>query len=677
MTSPIRPLLARLQHWLGRSVRHKLLAMALLPLAVVLPLLLVALLVWSGVVYDRLLITKVRSDLAVAYGYFDQVLNKVDSGTQGVAESLDLYMALKGQLNLAVDDETQLSGRTALNALLIEERTRLNLDFLRFESAQDPALNPQQTHESHAQLVVYEARTIEQIAPHLMDRLNIPLVATRNAAPSSRTTEDRAMLVYAKHPVRNPQGQLLGWIQGGILLNQNLAFIDHINQIVYPQGSLPFGSQGTATLFLDDVRITTNVRLFQQERAIGTRVSQSVRERVLTQGQTWLDRAFVVDDWYVSAYQPLTDAQGQRIGMLYVGYLERPFRWVRLGLIGLIGLLFAGVMALAAVFSLRWARSIFRPVEQMNHTMLAIEQGQSQARVGPIAAQDELGALANHLDELLNVVDHNTQRLQQWAQTLDHKVQTRTRELELTNASLRQAQQQLVKSEKLAAIGQLTASIAHEINNPIAVMQGNLDLIRHELGEHATPIAAELKLLDAQIERMRLIVTQLLQYSRPTEFAGYVSGIDVNPVVNDCLVLVNQLLQQKHVQVHTDLQCHVTVQINRQELQQVVINLLINAIQAVPAKGGQVWLRSYAWKRGIDEIGACIEIEDNGSGLAPDVRERLFTPFVTTKNDGNGLGLWISQSLMERYGGKIELTTSQMGSGACLKVCIYKEPQTP
>lgn len=677
MTSPIRPLLARLQHWLGRSVRHKLLAMALLPLAVVLPLLLVALLVWSGVVYDRLLITKVRSDLAVAYGYFDQVLNKVDSGTQGVAESLDLYMALKGQLNLAVDDETQLSGRTALNALLIEERTRLNLDFLRFESAQDPALNPQKTHESHAQLVVYEARTIEQIAPHLMDRLNIPLVATRNAAPSSRTTEDRAMLVYAKHPVRNPQGQLLGWIQGGILLNQNLAFIDHINQIVYPQGSLPFGSQGTATLFLDDVRITTNVRLFQQERAIGTRVSQSVRERVLTQGQTWLDRAFVVDDWYVSAYQPLNDAQGQRIGMLYVGYLERPFRWVRLGLIGLIGLLFAGVMALAAVFSLRWARSIFRPVEQMNHTMLAIEQGQSQARVGPIAAQDELGALANHLDELLNVVDHNTQRLQQWAQTLDHKVQTRTRELELTNASLRQAQQQLVKSEKLAAIGQLTASIAHEINNPIAVMQGNLDLIRHELGEHATPIAAELKLLDAQIERMRLIVTQLLQYSRPTEFAGYVSGIDVNPVVNDCLVLVNQLLQQKHVQVHTDLQCHVTVQINRQELQQVVINLLINAIQAVPAKGGQVWLRSYAWKRGIDEIGACIEIEDNGSGLAPDVRERLFTPFVTTKNDGNGLGLWISQSLMERYGGKIELTTSQMGSGACLKVCIYKEPQTP
>lgn len=651
--------------------------MALLPLAVVLPLLLVALMIWSGVVYDRLLTTKVRSDLAVAHGYFDQVLSEVGGGTQGVAQSLDLYLALTGQLQMHLEDDTHLSGRSALNALLIQERNRLQLDFLRFLPWQNGSANHDMVLSSQAQLLVYSRDQIAELAPHLLEQLNIALLPTRNAAPTTRDTEDRAMLMYAQYPVRSPQGILMGWMQGGILLNQNLAFIDHINRIVYPQGSLPFGSQGTATLFLDDVRITTNVRLFQQERAIGTRVSQSVRERVLTQGQTWLDRAFVVDDWYVSAYQPLTDAQGQRIGMLYVGYLERPFRWVRLGLLALIGFLFVGVMALAAAFSLRWAGSIFRPVEQMNQTMLAVEHGQAQARVGPVAAQDELGALANHLDALLDVVDHNTQRLQQWAQTLDHKVQERTRELELTNASLRQAQQQLVKSEKLAAIGQLTASIAHEINNPIAVMQGNLDLIRHDLGEQATPVAAELKLIDAQIERMRLIVTQLLQYSRPTEFAGYVNAIDVNPVVQDCLVLVNQLLHQKQVHVITDLQCDTPVQMNRQELQQVVINLLINAIQAVPVQGGTVWLRTRNWVSEDQVVGAWIEVEDNGSGFAPHVRERVFTPFVTTKNDGNGLGLWISQSLMERYGGKVEIAPNQTSTGACLRVCIYQEPQTP
>ncbi len=118
----------------------------------------------------------------------------------------------------------------------------------------------------------------------------------------------------------------------------------------------------------------------------------------------------------------------------------------------------------------------------------------------------------------------------------------RTRELEASNASLQQAQQQLVKSEKLAAIGQLTASIAHEINNPIAVMQGNLDLIRDTLGSHAQPVKGELKLLDEQVERMRLIVTQLLQYARPTEYAGYVETLDLNRTVDDCLVLVAHLL---------------------------------------------------------------------------------------------------------------------------------------
>ena len=169
----------------------------------------------------------------------------------------------------------------------------------------------------------------------------VNLVATRGAAPTSRVVEDRALVLLSSRPVRNLKGQLLGYVQGGVLLNRNLAFIDHINEIVYPKGALPFGSQGTATLFLDDVRVSTNVRLFgseQDERAIGTRVSQSVREAVLRDGRTWLDRAFVVNDWYVSAYQPLLDGKGQRVGMLYVGFSEAPFRWLKYSVLASIGL---------------------------------------------------------------------------------------------------------------------------------------------------------------------------------------------------------------------------------------------------------------------------------------------------------------------------------------------------
>jgi C4-dicarboxylate-specific signal transduction histidine kinase len=417
------------------------------------------------------------------------------------------------------------------------------------------------------------------------------------------------------------------------------------------------------------------VRLFKDERAIGTRVSQVVSDAVLRRGSTWLDRAFVVNDWYVSAYEPLVDGRGQRVGMLYVGYLEQPFRFVKYGMLAAIGIIFLVVMTMAALFSLRWARSIFAPVEQMNRTMQQVEAGRSSARVGPVDAQDEIGTLAARLDHLLDVIDEKTRSLQRWADELDHKVAARTRELAASNASLRHAQQQLVKSEKLAAIGQLTASIAHEINNPIAVIQGNLDLMRETLGSQALPVAAELKLLDEQIERMRLIVTQLLQYARPTEYAGYVEALSTDRVMDECLVLVGHLLGKTRIDVVKQYGATRRVGINRQELQQVLLNLMINAIQAMP-EGGRLVLRTHDWIHEGVACGVVLEVQDSGPGLLPKVRERLFRPFFTTKSDGNGLGLWISQGLVERYGGSIEAENAPEG-GAVLRVRLLTEPQVP
>lgn len=664
MTSP--PAQGERSRWIERSVRNKLLAMALAPLLVVLPLLVAALLIWGNAAYDQLLITKVRSDLAVARGYFDQVRAEVGGGTESVAASHALLRAL------------QAGDPTALRQLLTASRERLGLDFLDVAPA-DALPLPSGTASAGSRvagLEVLAPAQFEQLAPQLRDRPQVPIVPTRNAAPSSRTVENRAMVMLASSVVTDDRGRVIAHLRGGILLNHNLPFIDHINRIVYPEGSLPLDSQGTATLFMDDVRVTTNVRLFQDQRAVGTRVSQAVSEAVLQRGGTWLDRAFVVDDWYVSAYEPLQDVHGQRIGMLYVGYLEKPFRLVKYSMLGIIGAIFLLVMALSALFSLRWARSIFRPVEQMNLAMQRVEEGDTGARVGPVAARDELGALANHLDQLLDVIDEKTRVLQQWASQLDAKVAERTSELAQSNTALQQAQQQLVKSEKLAAIGQLTASIAHEINNPIAVMQGNLDLMRETLGPHAGPVAAELKLLDEQVERMRIIVTQLLQYARPTEYAGYVESIDVNRTLEDCLVLVTHLLAHTRIAVARDLQASARAGINRQELQQVVINLLVNAIQAM-ADGGTLTLRTRDWVGADGLPGVVLTVEDTGPGLETQTLERLFRPFFTTKNDGNGLGLWISQGLVERYGGTLTARNRQPPPGAAFEVRLYTEPQAP
>jgi two-component system, NtrC family, sensor kinase len=220
-------------------------------------------------------------------------------------------------------------------------------------------------------------------------------------------------------------------------------------------------------------------------------------------------------------------------------------------------------------------------------------------------------------------------------------VAERTRELA-------DAQQQLVRSEKLAAIGQLTASIAHEVNNPIAVIQGNLDLLRELLGAEAERVRPEFRLLDEQVERMRLIVTQLLQFARPTEYAGYAEPVDSARVVEDCLVLVGHLLAKTHIVLERDLRATRLPVLNRQELQQVLVNLLVNAIHAMP-EGGRLRLAS----RDVEADAIEIEVSDTGLGLGPELLRELFKPFVTRKKDGTGLGLWISRSLVERYGGEL------------------------
>jgi two-component system, NtrC family, sensor kinase len=653
----------RFRDW---PIRSKLLAMVLLPLLVVLPLLGLLLLVWGNSALDQLLVTKVRSDLAVAHGYFERMLAQVGASTGAVADSQALNDALRR------DDAP-----AAVRALLQRLREREGLDFIQMRGldgrlfASDwatsgpalPWLEPA-PGRPQASVEVLAADQLQALASALRERVAVPLLPTQNAAPSSRQSEDRAMVAMAAAPVRDGSGRLLGHLQAGMLLNRNLPFIDHLNDIVYPEGSLPWGSHGTATLFLDDVRISTNVRLFGgegRERAIGTRVSGTVREVVLGRGHTWLDRAFVVSDWYVSGYEPIADNLGRRVGMLYVGFLERPFNWLKYGLLATIGLIFFSVMIAASIVSLRWARSIFWPLEQMSGTMERVEAGEAQARVGGVDSQDEIGRLADHFDQLLDTLEGQAQALRRWNAELDAKVAERSQALEA-------AQRQLVRAEKLAAVGQLTAGVAHEINNPIAVIQGNLDLLRELLGPAADAGRPELQLIDQQIERMRLIVTQLLQFARPTEYAGYVEPLAPAEALEGCLLLVAHLLAQSRITLRRAFTATLTVGFNRHELQQVLVNLLVNAIQAMP-DGGVLTLGCADWPdgRGVD-----ITVADTGPGMPDELLAKLFQPFVTRKADGTGLGLWISQNLVERYGGEIRAANRPEG-GALITVALHVE----
>ena len=657
------------------SIRIRLLLLALMPLGIALPAMVAVLANWGGQYFDSLLVTKVRSDLAVAHGYYERVREGVGRSVDALAGSSRLQQALTGS---GATDTKQL-------ATLIQDAKQMQgLDFLDFwpvdrgrEMAGEwPVLASALAGAVRTETEIVPAESLQRIDPQLAELAVTPILPTVGAAPDTRQQETRGLVIHGAAPVRDNAGQLLGVLAGGVLLNKNLQFIDRLNGIVYPEGALPLGSAGTATLFLGDVRVATNVRLFAGERAIGTRVSAAVHEAVLDQGRTWLDRAFVVNDWYVSAYEPLLDSKGTRIGMLYVGFLEGPFEAAKRSALGVVVALFGLVMLIAGVFAVLWARRVFKPIERMHATMHAIERGDVDARVGPVHSHDELAVVASHFDQLLDRLHAQTNSLKRWGESLDGEVARRTAELERAVADLKAAQSQLVMNEKLAAIGQLTAGVAHEVNNPVAVIQGNLEVLRDILGPAAEPVAPEIKLIHEQVHRIRLIVAKLLQFARPQDYVGYLEPVAPRQLIQDSLLLVGHLLKKGNVAIeqHVDSSRHVVC--NRNELQQVLINLMVNAIQAMPA-GGVLTLGIEDWDEADMPVGLKLVVGDTGPGLSEAEQARLFKPFYTArKPDGTGLGLWVSLSLVERYGGRITVH-SVAGSGSRFTIWLRAEPLVP
>ncbi|WP_238368407.1 sensor histidine kinase [Mesobacterium pallidum] len=636
-----------------RSVRLRLLILALAPLILLMPLLLLLGMTRWTADYDKVLIANVESDLRIAEQYLARLMADTGEELHGMAGSVAFAEMLE-------------QGAEAQAGYFRRNRDALGLDFLYYlpraeagELAEAWPVIQAGLRRPDTQIDIFPGEVLAGLGPDLAAQARIDLIETEAAVPTDRRIEDRGMVVHSASPVTRAGHE--GVLVGGILLNRNLDFIDSINALVYLNAVTGGERQGTATLFLDDVRVSTNVRLFEDVRALGTRVSAAVRARVLGEGQTWLDRAFVVNDWYISGYLPLSDSFGERVGMLYVGFLEAPFTAAkREAFLWMMAAFFAVLLLSAPVF-LWMAGGIFAPLERMTQTMGRVGRGDLSARIGAMRRGDEIAAVAGHLDDLLDQVQDRDARLRAWADELNARVEERTGELREANAKLEQTFRQLVMSEKLASIGEITAGVAHEINNPVAVIQGNLDLLREVLGEEAVPVQMELDLIDAQVTRIQAIVGKLLKFAGPGE-EGYGGSVDLAPVVGDCLVLVEHVLSKAGVRVVTDLGDVPEVRIAPGEMQQVVVNLLVNAVQAM----GQGGVLRLVLIRAVREgrAGVCLTVRDSGPGVPEAMLGQVFNPFFTTKQgEGTGLGLSISQTLIQRAGGIISVRNPE-GGGA-------------
>ena len=635
-----------------KSVRLRLLVLALLPLVVLMPLLLAAgVNRWSNQ-FDALLIENVESDLRIAEQYLQRILTISGNDVRALAESAEFQNALNGQ--------------QSIDPILRRSQDELGLDYLNFVPEQQAAALAQKwpvvaaalQGGSQTSIDIFSKEDLVAVSPELAQQAEIPLIATEAAVPTDRLTEDRGMVVHTatRVAVSGHQGVLVG----GTLLNRNLDFIDTINDLVYRASASGATRQGTATLFLDDVRVSTNVRLFENVRALGTRVSAVVRGNVLDEGETWLNRAFVVNDWYISGYLPITDSFGKRVGMLYVGFLEAPFLATQRSAYIAVLTAFLIVMGLTVPLFLRLARGIFSPLEKMTKTMRRVEDGDLDARIGEVGTRDEIGQVASHLDSLLDQVQERDRDLRAWASELNTRVDKRTEELRDANSKLEETFQQLVMSEKLASIGEITAGVAHEINNPVAVIQGNVDVIRESLSDHAQSVGTELALIDQQVQRINAIVGKLLQFARPSEFGAFDEDIDLHQSLQDCLVLVDHVVSKSNTKVDIKADQAPMVHMNQGELQQVLVNLIMNATHAMK-RSGQLDLTVAAETRN-GRLGAVVRVADNGPGIPTEKLETVFDPFFTTKlAEGTGLGLSISQTLIQRAGGIITVRNRPSG----------------
>lgn len=660
--------LSKWTHRFKTMVRYRLLILTSAPIFLTLIALIGITIYWSIHYTWQNALLDVSERLGVANNSVTLLQQKQANYVRAFADSYDFRTRIN-----------QGTPQDELQKWVTEQKKRYSLDFLSFQrvNSMENKFRFMDLTKRESFFDVLNREELEQLDPELAKRAEVPILADGGM-------EARGLVSRTVIPVYSQVNDLIGFLDGGLLLNNSTVLVDQIRDLIYLSDNDRLRPVGTLTVFLDDLRVSTNVPLDSDHRlgrAIGTRVSAEVYNQVLSQGQQWVDRAYVYDAWYITAYQPIKDQYDNVIGMLYTGYLMWPFVKAYMTNIAEISLITLMLLLVSGVMVYRGSRDLFRPIERIHKVVKLVQLGKEK-RIGPLGLDDhhELAQLARQFDNMLDALEDRKIELKNAAAQLECKVQERTaslrektEELELHIQLLNQTRDKLVVHEKLAALGELTAGIAHEINNPTAVILGNVELIHFELGEDASRVQEEIDAIHAQIDRIRNITRSLLQYSRQGGVQDEITWQHVNPIIDESITLVKTGTKKRDVEFITDLQAHTPVEINRHHLLQILVNLQMNAIHAMNGKGKLI-VMSEDWIEEGQIKGATIHVIDDGCGIKPENLNRIFSPFYTTKRDGTGLGLSVSQSILSQTGGELK-AESEWGKGSTFSIYLPKKAE--
>lgn len=608
------------------SIRRRLLLTTLLPLVAAL---LVCWLAGNYLINARVAgqaQEEARSDLGTVRELYQGELSRLAEGTQLISRSPELSRLLQGNASGDLPRLlTLLSGSRSFSFLTVVDR---------YGQVRYRAANPDRSGDTLRHLkpmaealagrtsqgtVLLSALQAGQENPLLPDQMLIPLLPSQHALPTSKTAEQRGLFLVAAVPVLSADNEVVGALFAGQLLNNNEQLADRITRLIAPQQQ-DATLRETATIFLDDVRIATTVTNERGQRATGTRLSAEVAQRVLQQGESWIAPAYVLHERYFAAYEPLRDPDGAVIGALYVGLPEQPYLYLRNNL----NLTFAVLLLVLTLLAVGLTTSLGRQLS---------------------SREAEISTLNR---------------------TLEQKVQQRTAELEEKSRQLLETEKELARNERLAELGMLSAGVAHEINNPLAIIRGNAELLQMSIPAGAGD-QEEVSEILTQAGRINRITSSLLSLARQGK--QQVSRFDLAGLLDEIL---NQIGHQVPLAGYTIERSYqqdtIHLEADREQLRQVFTNLILNGLQAMEGEG-RLSINTTA-----DPEGTCsITVADTGPGIDPAQQERLFSPFFTTKQNGTGLGLAVSWGIIRNHGGTIEVHSAP-GCGAHFTVTLPAAP---
>jgi len=473
----------------------------------------------------------------------------------------------------------------------------------------------------------------------------IEIKPTPMARPTEKAVLKEVMAKEYAVPVLGEGGSVKAVLYGGRVINRDYTLVDRIREMVFGRESYDAKPVGTVTIFQDDVRISTNVLNEDGRRAIGTRVSDQVYEKVVEEGKLWHDRAFVVTDWYKTAYEPITNSNGDIIGILYVGILEQPFNDMARQVVLIFLASVAAVTLIAVLFSFILAAAISRPLTHMVHATECLASGDWGCQVDADTSMKEI----NSLGEAFNAMALGLKEREE---------------------SLRISNQKLAASNKsyIDLIGfvahELKGILASAVMNAYAVRDGYLGMVNFKQRKALDSVTRNLDYLDATVKKF----LNLGRIERG-ELAVHKSKLNLKKDVFDTSIdSLAAVASRKHLKIDNDIRADLDVQADPDLMQIVANNLVSNAIKYSP-EAGQIKVS------GRDVNGKVeIDVYNDSTPISAEQRARLFQKFSRLDNEqtkrvkGTGLGLYITKQIVEQHGGQIRVEPRAQGNSFVFEI---------